>query len=368
MRGTLSDPSLLGSGGGDGFGDGFGADELVLVEGAVGAADGPGGGVGVAAVVLILGLQTGEFGFEFGEFGGDFWAFGIGLGVEQVALLVGVGGEVEQFIRILFPVVDELVGGGAHAEMGDGVVMPWVVIVAVIDAGAPVGWGFAAQQRGDGAALHGVGHGQAGEIEEGGGEVDVGDELVGHGASLDAWAFGKQGHVQAGFVHEAFVVEAEVAEIPTVVSGVDDDGVFGETACFEVIEDFANAVVHALHAGEVVAHVFLVLPLHQFFAGEQLAIYCELHRFDLHPLLQGRAFEVSGWGEFQIAAGEIAGDGLLIDRQSGGPSGIVVPEGLWLGDDLVLEHLDVAGGGFPSAVRGFLMEHQEERLVGGARF
>ena len=70
----------------------------------------------------------------------------------------------------------------------------------------------------------------------------------------------EEGHAQAGLIHEALVVEAQVAEIPAVVGRVDDDGVLGQSGPVEVIQDLADAVVHALHAGQVVLHVALVFP------------------------------------------------------------------------------------------------------------
>ena len=188
-------------------------------------------------------------------------------------LLGRILGEVEHLVGVLFPVVDELVRGRADAVVGGGVVMAGVVIVAVVETRAPVGGRFAAQQRDERTALHRGRDGQAGEVEEGGREVDVRHELRGDDARLDAGAAREERDIQAGLIHEALVVEAEVAEIPAVVGGVDDDGVFREAGLVEVIEHLAHAIIHALHAGEVVVHVALVFPLHEFFAGEGLAVH-----------------------------------------------------------------------------------------------
>ena len=67
-------------------------------------------------------------------------------------------------------------------------------------------------------------------------------------------------HAQAGLIHEALVEEAEVAEEKAVVGRVNDDGIFRKVVVVEVVEDPADVVVHAGHAGEVILHVALVFP------------------------------------------------------------------------------------------------------------
>src|SRR5699024_6422289 len=78
-------------------------------------------------------------------------------------------------------VVDVLVRGGAHAVVGRGVVLGVVVLpVAVVDGLAPVRHLLAAQLRQEAAALlvREVGGGAARGLEQGGGEVDVGDDVA----------------------------------------------------------------------------------------------------------------------------------------------------------------------------------------------
>ena len=312
-------------------------------------------------------MEPDDFGFQFGD------GRSLGRISDEVLLLGRIFDEVEEFPGVRFPIVDEFVGRRADAVVGASVVVAGVVVVAVVNRVAPAGGFFAAQNRGEGAAVHVGGDFHAGEIEEGGGEVGVEGEEVGDGAGLDAGAAREERDVEPGLIHEAFVVEAEVAEIPTVVGAVDHDGVFRESGAVEVVEDFADAVVDALHAGEVVLHVALVFPADEFFAGEKFfgAVGLrdfELHRFGVEPLLAGGpGGEVGGWLEFQVPAGEIAGDGLLVSRERGGSGRVVVPEGGGLGDDFVFEEGFVFGVGLPGAVRSFLVQHQEERFIGGAR-
>ena len=57
-----------------------------------------------------------------------------------------------------------------------------------------------------------------------------------------------------------------IAEVPTLVAAVNDDGVISETTFVEVIQHAAEVVVHALHTAEVILDVALVLPFHEFLA------------------------------------------------------------------------------------------------------
>src|SRR5699024_5701414 len=121
--------------------------------------------------------------------------------VNDVGHLLRVGDQVVQLLlrghdpvrraggaQAVVVVVDVLVGGGAHAVVGGGVVLGVVVLpVAVVDGLAPVIDLFAAQLRQEAAALL-VGEvlgGAAGDLEQGGGEVHVGDDVGDAGAGGD---------------------------------------------------------------------------------------------------------------------------------------------------------------------------------------
>lgn len=178
------------------------------------------------AVVFELFLESDDFRFQFAEEFFDLGFLGSGIREEEVGLLIRVIDEVEEFIGIAIPVVDELVGFGADAEVGNGVVMSGAVVVAVVEGLAPAGGGFTTEEGREATALHEGGDGEPGKIEESGGEVDVSDELVGGDSFADAGSAGEEGDVEAGLIHEAFVVESLVTEEPAVIGGVDDDGVF----------------------------------------------------------------------------------------------------------------------------------------------
>lgn len=134
----------------------------------------------------------------------------------------------------------------------------------------------------------------------------------------------------------------------------------------EVVEDFADVVIDALHAGEVVAHVFLVFPFDEFFAGKGIAVDDELGGLYAEPFAKFRTFEIGWWDEFEIAASEVFGDGLLVLREGCGAGGVVIEEGVGLRDDAVFEESSIALVRLPSPVGGFLVEHEEEWFVLGA--
>ncbi len=224
------------------------------------------------------------------------------------------------------------------------------------------------QERSEAAALHEVRDRQAGEVEERRSEVDVGRELLRRDPGPDPRTADEEWRAEPRLIHEPLVVESEVAEVPAVVRGVEDVGVGGEAGPVEIVEDLADAVVEPLDAGEVVPHVPLVLPADELLAGERLAVDDDFHRLDVEPHvpLLGR-LEIGRRLELEVPPRQVAGHGLLVLRQRGGAGRVVVPEGLGLGDDLVLEQGLVPFIGLPGAVGGFLVEHEEERLVLGPR-
>ena len=68
--------------------------------------------------------------------------------------LVRVVDEVVEFPLIFFPKVNEFVRGGADAVMGAGVVVAGIMVVAVVETGAPVGGVLGFEEGDEAAALH----------------------------------------------------------------------------------------------------------------------------------------------------------------------------------------------------------------------
>jgi hypothetical protein len=71
----------------------------------------------------------------------------LGFVIEQVVLFAGVFGQVEHFVGVFLPVLNELVRGGAHAEMRGGVVTSRRVVVAEVKRRGPVRGRFATWPR-----------------------------------------------------------------------------------------------------------------------------------------------------------------------------------------------------------------------------
>ena len=140
-------------------------------------------------------------------------------------------------------IVDEFVGGCADADHLRQVVVAMAIEV-VIGCVANF-FGLAFQDAAQGMALNVIRDGQAGVVEQGGGEVDV---VTHRGADLpcldDLRKANQERLVQGFFIHPLLVVEAVLTEGEALVRCVDDDGAVGEAALVQVVEDAADIVIH----------------------------------------------------------------------------------------------------------------------------
>lgn len=204
-------------------------------------------------------------------------------------------------------------------------------------------------------------------------EIGVEGEAFCHGAGFHAGSADDERDVEARFIHEAFIVHPEVAEVPAVVGAINDYSISGEVVAVEVVEHLADAVIDALDTREVVLHIALVFPLDKFAAGEGFLAAVRERDLDLgglyvQPLLALRSGrEISRRRKLEIAVGEIVGDRLPVFRECGGAGGVIVPERGGFRNDLVGEEGAVLFVGLPTAMGRLLVEHQEERLVLRAR-
>ena len=113
---------------------------------------------------------------------------------------------------------------------------------------APVGRRFSAKQRRERKALHVVGLFGAGDVEEGLGEVEIGNEIGIGGVGLDlTWPADDERCVQAFFVHPALVEPAVFAEPEALVGAVDNHGVIGEPVVVEILQQSADIFIYCLH-------------------------------------------------------------------------------------------------------------------------
>ena len=214
----------------------------------------------------------------FLQFGYPLCKLGVVVAIVQ---FVGVLPQVEEFPVVALAVVfDEFVVVGADAAMGADAVRreiaiglghsfvaaavqpPRVFVVGVVGRATPVGGRLALEQGREARALDSGGRGDSGQIEDGGGVVDVDDGLFRDVAGLAATGITReQGDAQAWFVHEALVIPAVFADEVTVVGGVDDEGVVSEAFVVEIVEYPAEVFVDAGDGAVAVASVALVDPL-----------------------------------------------------------------------------------------------------------
>ena len=274
--------------------------------------------------------------------------------------------EVEEFGVIVVEAVeaDEFVAVGDDAVVRVHAVRRGVLVVLVIEGGAPVGGARAAKDREEAVALHALGDGLAGGGEEGLGEIEIRDDVLAHGAGLRDAGPADEERRAHGFLEDPALVEpAVLAEVEALVAGVDDDGVFREALLLEVIEHAAHALIDGADGGEVVVHVALVFPADEVLAGEiggaELGVARLVVGIPHLPLLGGEAGRGDELG--------VAVDHGLVDRHvlivlGGAAARVVVEEGGRLVVHAVVVGLEVAQGGLPLTVRGLVLTHEEEGL------
>ena len=245
-----------------------------------------------------------------------------------------------------------------------------VLVVVVVDRLAPVARILAAQERGQAAALHLLGWRDAGDVEEGLGEVDVLYEVLvdGTGLGRSGPAY-EQRHAQRLLVHPALVVPAVIAEIEALVGVVDDDGVLGEAGLVEIVEHAAEVLVDGSDAAEVVLDVALVAPADEILAGEvRLAESGVLRLVGGVPDLELFGGEVARGLQLRVRFGEVVRQSHLLHPACAGASLPVVEERRRLGQVDVVEVVEVLRPRLPVAVRRLVLEHQHEGPVGVALF
>ena len=158
--------------------------------------------------------------------------------------------------------------------------------------------------------------GEAGVVEQGRGEVDVvGHAVVNQTSFDDFWKTDQQRLVQGLFIHPLLVVEAVLTEGEALVGGVDDDGVVGEAALVQVVEDAADVVIHVFDKPVVTLDVNLIELGEQFLVGDVGVL---LAKFG------------DGFFEVRSAQDQVGAHGLL-DR-FGSAAFVVIIEGGGFGD------------------------------------
>ena len=313
---------------------------------------------------------------------------GVGRIVMDGLHLLRVVNEVEEVVFLVVREVHELEVLGANAVVC-GHLVDGLAVVAIVEMVAPLVVRLTGvfQDGNKGVALHISGDFCPCEVEEGGSVVDVLNEGLAGGARLDDLGpANDEGHFKGFFKHPTLVVPTMFAEVEALVGGVDDDGVFGESAGFELFKDDANAFIHGADGAKVVFDVALILPLVDFLLSKLTCfelfeeglvlglIGCVpgLFLFLVHALVFavreafGEVFRKEAFAMKLHVVSPIHilfdAHGLLLEGLMA--VGVVVEEAVGLGEGDVVEEGEVALSGGPVAVGRFILRHDHEGLFG----
>ena len=174
-----------------------------------------------------------------------------------------------------------------------------------------------------------------------------------------------------------------LAHVESLVGGVDDDGVVGESVLVEIVEHTAHALVNTCNYRHVVAYVSLILPVVEILAlevgFEQLAVawevvaspsraLCRSHTVYLaHEsvvrVLAVLVVEVEHLGHLEVLLpAHVLSDAHLLGAHSLAACGVVVVECLRHRELHVVVLSEVLDVGLPVAVRSLVVQHEAERL------
>ncbi len=257
--------------------------------------------------------------------------------------------------------------------------------IVVVEGIAPR-WMFPFEQRNQRASLHVVGDVGTCDVEEGFRVVEILDQVGVNGSRFCyAGPFDDQRHAEGFFVHPAFVIPAMIAEVESLIGGVDDDGIFIEAGFLEVSQHATDVFIDAFDTAEVVFHVALVFPADEIFTSEvcfsQRFVFgieggvprCKL--FGCHELQIAEAGLVKRFAGFGIPALQLGAE-VIVDqvhvifdrhlRMTGG-AGVVFPvveEGGRFGNGDVIVKMQVTECGHPGAVGCFVLAHEHEGFAG----
>ena len=254
--------------------------------------------------------------------GDSFGVFWVGDGV---GVFVGVVDEVVVFVAFAFAladVVDQLFGLGAQADHGWEMGKGWVfeIFEEEIVAGDIT---FVGQERAQRMTVVMSGHAEACDVHNCCGDVETEDVIF----NDTAW-IGDQvgiayevGHTNGGFVHPAFVAQAEFAVEVAVVAGVNDQCVIGLSDFIDFVERSSKGIVYASHGAHVVAHKGVVA----FIVLEAVGAFTKCAGFAIAGCGKG-----VGFGKFVVGIGvgisRWGGEGAVwgFVPEADGPGAVVV--------------------------------------------
>ncbi len=290
----------------------------------------------------LIGSESEAFGIDWG--GGGEGADGLGeAGAEvldegvvcwvvgEVEVFVGVGGVIVEFATFLslipLDVAVAFGGDGAAHDLGEFVERGGGGFGGAGEAedlgegGAGPG-GFGIFEEGmEGGAFEGGGWGEAGEVAEGGEEIDEFDDALAGFAALGGGDLrgGDEEGGAGGFVKEgAFLPEAVLAEVVAVVAPEDDGGGGPELVLVEGVEEEAELGIDEGDAGVVGLEGFAEGGFGEVVAGGEAVVgeggggnvvAAGVGKFWEVDLVEGMGFEIGfGGDEGGVGAEEAGGE------------------------------------------------------------
>ena len=187
--------------------------------------------------------------------------FGVFLVGKLILYFSGIRLEVVEFPFFDVVVIHELVAAIVDTFVPMNHVPAWVFVVMVVVRGTPVFGLVTFEERHEAQALHVGGLRNSSNVEEGLGEIEVGNQVLVHrsGAS-HSWPTYQQGCTVGFIKHESLVEPTVLTEIKALVTGVDEDSVLCQTFAFEMLLESSHTVIDRPNATEVILYVSLVLP------------------------------------------------------------------------------------------------------------
>ena len=192
---------------------------------------------------LVLLAEGLEFTFE------AFDDFGVLLVGKLVFHFGGVGLEVVEFPFFDVVEIHEFVATIVDTFVAVNHVPAWIFVVMIVVGGSPILGLVTFEERKEAHALHVRRLRGSGDIEEGLGKVEIGDEVLVDAARAGNSMPAYEKRCAVGFVeHEPLVEPTVFTEVKALVTGVDEDGVFSQTFALKVLLKSPHTVIDGADA------------------------------------------------------------------------------------------------------------------------
>ena len=155
-------------------------------------------------------------------------------------------------------------------------------------------------------------------------------------------------------------------QIPTLVRGVDDDGVLGKARFIKGFEQRSHRIIDAGDAAKIVLCIPLVLP-----PNEIITLESERFKRFVSRLIGGLPGSSIGFAhlhhplrhlKLEIDWPQVLTDGHLLEGRSLRSAGVIIKERCRLGEILAFEVMQVSGPRHPFTMWSLVLDHEDEGL------